>query len=66
MSKIASTPLKYAAEREVEAVEVLLVLDEARAREHVEIVERQRDDALLERLEQRQELARAIRAAGAP
>ena len=40
-----STPLKYVAEREVEAVEVRLVLDEARAREHVEIVERQRDDA---------------------
>ena len=61
MSKIASMPLKYGAEREVEAVEVLLVLDEAGARQRVEVVDRKRDDALVERLEKRQELARGHR-----
>ena len=53
--------LEVAAEGEVEAVEVLLVLDQRRAGERVEVVDRQRHDALVQRLDQRQELARRDR-----
>ena len=53
--------LEVRAEREVEAVEVLLVLDEGEARQRVEVVERQRHHALVERLDQRQILTRADR-----
>ncbi len=45
-------------EREVETVEMLLILHEAGARQHVEIVDRLRHDALVQRLQQRQQLAR--------
>ena len=44
---------EIAAEREIEAVVQRLVLDQARAREHVEIVDVVGDDALPERVEQR-------------
>ena len=57
--------LEIGGEREVVAVELRLVLDERGAREVVEIVDRQRHDARFERLEQRQELARARPAARA-
>src|SRR5262249_60702887 len=46
---------------EIEAVVQRLVLDQARAREEVEIVDAVRDDVLLQRFEQRQELARRDR-----
>ncbi len=55
--------LEIGGEREVVAVELRLVLDQRGAREMVEIVDRQRDDTRLQRLEQRQELARGHRQA---
>ena len=61
MSRIDVDALEVGAEREVEPVEVLLVLHEARARQHVEVVERQRHHALLQAFEQREQLARGDR-----
>ncbi len=55
--------LEIGGEREVVAVEQRLVLDERGARQMIEIVDRQRDDARLQRFEQRQELARRHRQA---
>jgi hypothetical protein len=53
--------LEVRREREVEAVELRLVLHERRSCEVVEVVERQRHDARFQRFEQRQELARRNR-----
>ena len=50
--------LEVAAECKIEAIEVLLVLDETQPRQCVKIIERQRHDASLERFDQRQELSR--------
>ena len=50
--------LEVTAEREVEAVEMLFVLDQAGARQRIEIIERKRHDARVERLEQREKFAR--------
>src|SRR5690349_9661070 len=62
-SEHRSGTFEIAAKGYVEAVEMLLVLDETSACEHVEIVERARHDACVERLEQRQEFARRYRQA---
>src|SRR6266571_4212264 len=48
--------LEIFAESAVELVEILLVLDQSRARQVVELVDRGRDDVFLHRLEQRQPL----------
>ena len=53
--------LEITTEREIEAIEMLLVLDEACARQRIKVVERERHDTRLERFEQRQELARRDR-----
>src|SRR6185295_2790916 len=56
--------LEVVREREVEAVEVGLVLDQREARERVEVLDAAVDHAAVERLEQRQELLDARRDTG--
>jgi hypothetical protein len=53
--------IEVRAEREVETVEMLLVLYQAGARENVEVIDRARHDPRFECLEQRQELPRRYR-----